>query len=57
MTTLAYNGETAIPALAQQRRHQAHHALGTDIDLTLLVVIVTSTYKLLAILSTNMKTA
>ena len=35
MTTLAYNGETAIPALAQQRRHQAHHALGTDIDLTL----------------------
>ena len=35
ISTLAYNGETAIPALAQQRRHQAHHALGTDIDLTL----------------------
>ena len=35
MITLAYNGETAILALAQQRRHQAHHALGTDIDLTL----------------------
>lgn len=35
MTTLAYNGESAIPAFAQQRQHQAHHALGTDIDLTL----------------------
>ena len=35
MTTLTYNDDPAIPAFAQQRRHQAHHALGTDIDLTL----------------------
>jgi len=35
MATLSYNGNPATPTLAQQRRHLAHHALGTDIDLTL----------------------
>jgi len=35
MATLSYTGNPATPALAQQRRHLFHHALGTDIDLTL----------------------
>lgn len=35
MQTFNDTGQTAIPNLAQQCRHQAHHALGTDIDLTL----------------------
>ncbi len=36
MTTLTSTGQPAIPQFSQQRRHQAHYALGTDIDLTLL---------------------
>ncbi|BDZ31889.1 FAD:protein FMN transferase [Lactiplantibacillus brownii] len=35
METINFNGRPATPMLAQQRRHMAHFALGTDIDLTL----------------------
>ncbi|WP_338211358.1 FAD:protein FMN transferase [Lactiplantibacillus paraxiangfangensis] len=36
MATLNDNQQPAVDNLAIQRRHLAHHALGTDIDLTLL---------------------
>lgn len=35
MTTQKFNGDPALAGLARQRRYQGHHALGTDIDLTL----------------------
>lgn len=36
MTTTTPTGQPATPNFALQRTHTAHHALGTDIDLTLL---------------------
>ncbi|MFB9768644.1 FAD:protein FMN transferase [Lactiplantibacillus modestisalitolerans] len=35
MTTIDYHGQPARLNFAQERRHLGHHALGTDIDLTL----------------------